>query len=95
MKKSFAFGEAVGLTPFGPRAPAARRGDTCAEPHTCTCGAPQVQVGAGDGPLPARSPPTPEGRSRQELGTMCAGRSRGALSAVRLPSTQPSVAESV
>ncbi len=28
MKKSFAFGEAVGLTPFGPRAPAARRGET-------------------------------------------------------------------
>ena len=27
----------------------------------------------------ARSPPTPEGRSRQELGTVCAGRSRGAL----------------
>jgi len=31
-------------------------------------------------PPPARSPPTPEGRSRQELGTMCAGRSRGGLS---------------
>ena len=28
MKKSFAFGEAVGLTPFGPRDPAARRGET-------------------------------------------------------------------
>jgi hypothetical protein len=30
-------------------------------------------------PPPAQSRPTPEGRSRQELGTMCAGRSRGAL----------------
>ena len=30
-------------------------------------------------PVAARSPPTPQGRSRQELGTMCAGRSRGAL----------------
>jgi hypothetical protein len=30
-------------------------------------------------PPSARSSPTPEGRSRQELGTMCAGRSRGAL----------------
>jgi hypothetical protein len=34
MKKSFAFGEAVGLTPFGPRDPAARRGDTCPEPQS-------------------------------------------------------------
>jgi len=35
-------------------------------------------------PPPARSPPTPEGRSRQEPGTMCAGRSRWALSAIPL-----------
>jgi hypothetical protein len=102
MKKSFAFGEAVGLTPFarfgdatrgreppvraaspGPTgrdgrwaaAPFGRARDTLRVrkqgrhlPRTAhlhlrrTAGA--VQVGAGDGPLPARSPPAPEGRSR-------------------------------
>ena len=47
MKKSFAFGEAVGLTPFGPRAPA-RRGETA----PCRTPVPRGAArGAAEGPL--------------------------------------------
>jgi hypothetical protein len=42
MKKSFAFGEAVGLTPFGPRDPAARRGETALCPREAPRGAEPV-----------------------------------------------------
>jgi hypothetical protein len=45
MKKSLAFGEAVGLTPFGPRAPAARRGETAPCPR-------EAPRGAAEGPSP-------------------------------------------
>jgi len=41
-------------------------------------------------PSPARSAPTPEGRSRQEPGTMCAGRSRAAFYAIPLAVGRPS-----
>src|SRR3990170_7259744 len=50
-----------GLTPFGPREPrSGRRGDTCPEPHTCTCSALQVRCRweRGTAPLPpSRSTP--------------------------------------
>jgi hypothetical protein len=84
--------------PLLPRRP--RRGSVLSgRPRAADDGGPHRKIAprtpqGRDGPRPARSPPTPEGRSRQELGIMCAGRSRGAFSAMRpLPNPKPACGE--
>jgi hypothetical protein len=70
MKKYFAFGEAVGLTPFGPRDPAARRGETAPCPplrrevaiDTAECGGEGEELKEAGGrrpPPPSKPHPSP------------------------------------
>ena len=82
------------LTPLPREAPRPHRGAPdkssgpcargAAEGYSPRCGARSIpsqyaERGKEQSPPGRAKPPTPEGRSRQELGTMCAGRSRGAL----------------